>query len=150
LTQNNCLYRLIDLIFNRGLQLQIARVRNSNNLVIPDLRSVQGILEHGLRKILHCEDVEITNSSRTDTGVHALCSTVTFDIEDEKSLFEKVPFSPEKICQSLNLFLEKNETDIRARRVVEVPPDFYCRRAHSRTYLYRIAVSKYNGGLYNL
>ena len=52
---------------------------------------------------------------------------------------------PERLCQKLNLFMEKNETDVRVRRIVQVDEAFHCRSAFSRTYCYILAVPKSNG-----
>lgn len=58
---------------------------------------------------------------------------------------EKDLVNPEKLCYGLNAILEKNLTDIRIRKIVEVPLDFFIRQAaFSRTYCYRIAVPRHN------
>lgn len=62
------------LALNRGLQRQRTYDKT------PDLDTVQGIIEHGLSKILRKAEVPIHVSSRTDTGVHALTTTAQFDI----------------------------------------------------------------------
>jgi tRNA pseudouridine(38-40) synthase len=72
----------------RGLQTVQSRVRDAHNVPIPDFRSVQGILEFGLRKILRNNDITVINSSRTDAGVHAVASAVTFDVHDEGMPFD--------------------------------------------------------------
>ncbi|CAL8096453.1 unnamed protein product [Orchesella dallaii] len=119
----------------RGLQ----RTRRNNPLLNrgPDLETVQGILDFGLQKVVD-KRISLSVSSRTDTKVHALETTAHFDVDE--AWFRKVAYSPEKICQNLNLFLEKNECDIRIKRVIEVPSNFSCRGASSRIYEFRVAV----------
>lgn len=131
-------------MFCRGLQLLTSRtVKGDLRRVVPEYHTVQGVLEQALRKVLQLNEVAVHNSSRTDSGVHALSSTVQFEVSDND--FSVSPFSPEKICMSLNYFLEKHQTDIRIQRVAEVPIEFNCRNAYSRTYNYRIALAKTNG-----
>ncbi|ODM92469.1 Dual specificity protein phosphatase 19 [Orchesella cincta] len=121
----------------RGLQRTKLVSTNPLGSGAPDLETVQGILDFGLQKVID-KRISLSISSRTDTKVHALESTGHFDVDE--GYFKKISYSPEKICQSLNLFLDKNECDIRVKRVVEVPTDFYCRGASSRIYKFRVAV----------
>jgi len=51
----------------------------------PDLRTVQGLLEEALSRVLF-EPVEIFGASRTDAGVHARHQVVHFDLDDNSVL----------------------------------------------------------------
>ncbi|MCY0901007.1 MAG: tRNA pseudouridine(38-40) synthase TruA [Firmicutes bacterium] len=48
----------------------------------PELRTVQGVLEVGLSRVL-VKPVEVFGASRTDAGVHARHQVVHFDLEDD-------------------------------------------------------------------
>lgn len=93
---------------------------------------VQQVLEEALAKILRLP-IEITGSSRTDTGVHAEQQFAHFDlenrIEDEELLIYK-----------LNGLIPR---DIAVRRVIEVRDDINSRFAAThRKYEYRITRRK--------
>jgi tRNA pseudouridine38-40 synthase len=78
-------------------------------------------------KILHRNKVELTGSSRTDTGVHALQNFFHFDYEGE--------LNP-KLVYKLNALLPN---DIVARRIVEMPVVAHSRfDATSREYRYYV------------
>lgn len=81
------------------------------------------------------------NNYRTDTGVHALHSTVHVDIEKRVGHQCK----PEHITGALNKYFKNENLEIRILTTEHVPNTFHCRRnVVQRTYLYRLAVAKEN------
>lgn len=99
-----------------------------NGLQIQDGgRTIQHELEKAI-KILTKEDVRVTASGRTDSGVHALGQVVHFDSNTDMPL--------RKICISLNGILPG---DVSVKNCYIVPMDFHARfSAVSREYLYLI------------
>ncbi len=90
-------------------------------------RTIQQELESAL-KILCKENVRVTASGRTDSGVHALGQVVHFDLQSKMQM--------QKICISLNGILPR---DISVKNCYEVRDDFHARfSAVSREYLYLI------------
>ncbi len=79
--------------------------------------SVQEELEKAVRAVTG-EDVSVTGSGRTDSGVHALGQCAHFDTAGT------VP--PEKFAAALNCVLPE---DIRVRKSFEVPEDFHARKS---------------------
>jgi len=114
----------------RGLQKTVKRplmgpltTEQSSAVYAADLATVQGALEWALWE--NAKPVNklavIQASSRTDTGVHALCNTAHCDLAPSY-ISQKYP-SP------------------RVTRTVAVPPEFHARHLVStRSYLYRLAV----------
>src|SRR6187200_1529026 len=49
----------------------------------PGLRTVQGLLEDALARVLRLDGVAVTCAGRTDTGVHARGQVVHVDVEGE-------------------------------------------------------------------
>ncbi|TXG35104.1 tRNA pseudouridine(38-40) synthase TruA [Seonamhaeicola maritimus] len=97
----------------------------------PTAISVQEVLEKGLSTLLK-EPVAIVGAGRTDTGVHASQMFAHFDTE--------VGFEETQLTYKLNSFLPK---DIAIKSVLKVNADAHARfDAVSRTYLYRIILSK--------
>lgn len=95
----------------------------------PDAISVQEVLETALSTILK-EEVDIIGAGRTDAGVHAKQMYVHFETGQD---FENLKFR-------LNSFLPN---DIAIHEIFEVKKEAHARfDALSRTYLYRIALSK--------
>jgi tRNA pseudouridine38-40 synthase len=98
----------------------------------PNATTVQECIEKGLSMVLK-EKIEITGSSRTDTGVHAAQQFAHFD-------FEKVIENPERIVNSLNGILSK---DIAIHQIKLVSNEYHSRfDAIYRRYIYRIQQKK--------
>ncbi len=57
----------------------------SRRLEGADVETVQGVLELGLRKVLHSPQAVISISSRTDNGVHAVQAAAHFDHDAGKT-----------------------------------------------------------------
>ncbi|KPJ07966.1 tRNA pseudouridine synthase-like 1 [Papilio machaon] len=105
----------------------------------PDPESIQGLMEIGLLKLRPLNYPNLTLSSRTDGGVHALNSSAHFDLER----YGTNVYDPEYITYQLNKFFLKNETSISVKKCLRVSDQFSARfNAVSRTYLYRLAVLK--------
>jgi tRNA pseudouridine38-40 synthase len=95
----------------------------------PSLRTVQGVLEAGLARILR-EEIQLTVAGRTDAGVHALGQVASFATD--------APLPPD-LARSLNGVTPE---DVAVRRVESVADGFDARRdARSRSYLYRVATT---------
>lgn len=97
----------------------------------PEAISVQEVLEMGLSTLLK-EPISVMGAGRTDSGVHALQMFAHFDFDkniDDIDLVFK-----------LNSFLP---TDVAITNIFKVKSDAHARfHALSRTYLYRIALTK--------
>ncbi|KAJ6658800.1 hypothetical protein lerEdw1_019722 [Lerista edwardsae] len=79
--------------------------------------------------------IKFVISSRTDSGVHALCNAAHVDIERATG---KMPFSEEVLREAFNRHLKPEP--IRILGVRRVPSTFHARySALSRTYVYRVA-----------
>ncbi|XP_034170084.1 tRNA pseudouridine synthase-like 1 isoform X1 [Pangasianodon hypophthalmus] len=99
------------------------------------LQGVQNHLENAVRRLKPVNEVSVSISSRTDTGVHALCNSAHLDIQRRG---DKPPFTERVLTDALNFFLKPEP--IRITRVYCVRSDFHARyRAISRTYVYRLA-----------
>ncbi len=89
--------------------------------------TIQGKIENVLSEMVG-ENIEITGSSRTDAGVHALAQVANFKTDSS--------FSPAEIMAYLNKYLPK---DISVTEVALVPESFHSRyNAKEKTYLYKI------------
>lgn len=76
---------------------------------------------------------------RTDTGVHALHSSVHVDLERR----HPAPYDPLILTLGLNRFFWRENIAVRVHSVEHVPATFHARYSvQSRTYLYRFAVTK--------
>ncbi|TXH54065.1 MAG: tRNA pseudouridine(38-40) synthase TruA [Bacteroidia bacterium] len=96
----------------------------------PNAVTVQGCIEDALQLVTK-KNIELTGSSRTDTGVHALQNFFHFDMDGE--------FHPRWIY-NLNAILH---ADIVIKKVEAVHADAHCRfDAISRTYNYHIYQKK--------
>ncbi|XP_058857946.1 tRNA pseudouridine synthase-like 1 [Acipenser ruthenus] len=95
---------------------------------------VQNYLEEAVRKLRPANEVSVSVSSRTDSGVHALCNSAHVDIQRKSG---KPPFTERLLVDALNYHLKPEPISIlKAYRVAD---DFHARyRALSRTYVYRI------------
>jgi len=92
-----------------------------------DLRTVQGTVEAGLRK-LGWEGRAVLSAGRTDTGVHAAGQVIAFDLE--------WAHSPHDLLEAMNANLPP---DIAAQHAQVSHPDFHPRYdALGRRYRYRL------------
>ncbi|KAK9501717.1 hypothetical protein O3M35_012392 [Rhynocoris fuscipes] len=119
----------------RGVQKQF-----SKGQPIYENETVQSVLEQGLKKLKKkpLNEPFVYPASRTDQGVHALCTAAHVDLEFEK---DSVPVN--LIISNLNSYFTRNNYDIRILSVRVVPDTFsarYC--AVKKRYLYRFAVLK--------
>ncbi|MBN2041169.1 MAG: tRNA pseudouridine(38-40) synthase TruA [Spirochaetes bacterium] len=90
-------------------------------------RTVQAELEKALY-LISKENIRITASGRTDSGVHALGQIIHFDISSNITL--------KKICAGINGILNN---DISVKNAYKVPSSFHSRySATQREYLYLI------------
>lgn len=91
------------------------------------LPTVQGAVLDGIRKLIGA-DVELSGSSRTDAGVHALGQVANFKTESGISLYN--------VQRGLNFHLPE---DITIRQVEEAPLEFDSRHdSKAKTYIYKI------------
>ncbi|XP_043107942.1 tRNA pseudouridine synthase-like 1 isoform X1 [Puntigrus tetrazona] len=106
---------------------------------IPADRAVQGVgnhLESAVGKLKPVNKFSVVISSRTDSGVHALCNSAHVDIQRSG---DKPPLPEHVLVDALNFHLK--EEAIRITRAYRVHSDFHARhRAVSRTYVYRFAM----------
>ncbi|TRZ01812.1 hypothetical protein DNTS_026166 [Danionella cerebrum] len=106
----------------------------------PVQQAVEGVtnhLENAVRGLKPVNEVLVSISSRTDTGVHALCNSAHVDILRRE---ENPPFTEETLCLALNRHLM--DQPIKIIRAHRVHKDFDARRdAVSRTYVYRLALN---------
>lgn len=98
----------------------------------PGLRTVQGVLEESLSKVLR-EPIQLTVAGRTDAGVHAEGQVAHFDTTAE--------IDADKLLHRLARFLPK---DVRVTGIRSVPADFDARfSAIRRHYVYRLTTAPY-------
>lgn len=91
------------------------------------LPTVQGAVIDGIRKLIGA-DVELSGSSRTDAGVHALGQVANFKTASDISIYN--------ILRGLNFHLPE---DINIRHVEEAPLEFDSRHdSKAKTYIYKI------------
>lgn len=91
-------------------------------------RTVQGVLEEALARLLDGERVTLHSSSRTDSGVHGLAMPVSFRTGSRLPL--------KAFVLGLNSLLPE---DVRVLEARDVAPTFHARfSTRSKTYLYRI------------
>jgi tRNA pseudouridine38-40 synthase len=106
----------------------------------PGLRTVQGLVEEALARVLRAESASVTCAGRTDTGVHARGQVVHVDVDPAlvaaaTTRGEATP--TEGLLRRLNGVLPP---DVRVRDVREAPDGFDARfSALWRRYAYRIA-----------
>ncbi|KAK3536924.1 hypothetical protein QTP86_027069 [Hemibagrus guttatus] len=67
------------------------------------LQGVQNHLENAVRKLKPVNEVSVSISSRTDTGVHALCNSAHLDIQRRG---DKPPFTEQVLTDALNFLLK--------------------------------------------
>nr|XP_034840001.1 tRNA pseudouridine synthase-like 1 isoform X2 [Maniola hyperantus] len=100
----------------------------------PDPESVQGLMELALLKIRPLNYPNLTLSSRTDGGVHALNSSAHVDLERKGATIYETHY----VTYEMNKFFFKNDISIFVRKFLRVNDNFSARfNALSRTYLYR-------------
>ncbi|XP_041129131.1 tRNA pseudouridine synthase-like 1 [Polyodon spathula] len=99
-----------------------------------NILGVQNYLEEAVRKLRPANEVTVSVSSRTDSGVHALCNSAHVDIQRKSG---KPPFTERLLVDALNYHLKPEPISIlKAYRVAD---DFHARYcALSRTYVYRL------------
>ncbi|WP_067674139.1 tRNA pseudouridine(38-40) synthase TruA [Nocardia miyunensis] len=98
----------------------------------PELRTVQGVLEESLSKVLR-EPIQLTVAGRTDAGVHAEGQVAHFDTA--------AGLDVDKLLHRLARFLPK---DVRVTGIRPVPADFDARfSAIRRHYVYRLTSAPY-------
>lgn len=93
----------------------------------PEGRTVQGVLEEGIGRILQAE-IRATAAGRTDAGVHAAGQVVHFRTDSDMVL--------DRLKKGLNGVLP---ADVRVLEAAQAPDDFHARfSAVGRRYRYRI------------
>ncbi|XP_075459786.1 tRNA pseudouridine synthase-like 1 isoform X2 [Ascaphus truei] len=86
------------------------------------------------QKLRPVGSIKFSISSRTDTGVHAICNTAHVDIERAAG---KPPFTETVLVQALNHHLQPESISV--LKAIRVSDNFHARyKALSRTYVYRI------------
>ena len=94
--------------------------------------TVQEVIEKALSTLLK-HKIDITGSSRTDTGVHAVQQVAHFEIEDEIMDCENLVYRINKLISF----------DISVQKIFKVADDYHSRfEAISRKYEYRISRKK--------
>lgn len=98
-----------------------------------DQLTVQGNIEEAL-ELLFRRSVETTCAGRTDSGVHALCQVISFDLYEDEWARRK----PETLLRSLNALTDEN---ISFRQIRPMQEDFSARfSALAREYRYFICI----------
>ena len=93
----------------------------------PGLRTIQGVLEEAIGKLLGGADVDVTVAGRTDAGVHATGQVASFELDREL---------PDNLARRLNAVLPSEVAVLSAEPAAE---GFDARRwARSRSYSYRL------------
>ncbi|XP_078669830.1 tRNA pseudouridine synthase-like 1 [Branchiostoma floridae x Branchiostoma belcheri] len=107
---------------------------------------IEDVLCEAFSRLHLAEPPNIHVSSRTDSGVHALCNTAHADLiyGDDRE-----PYEPDSIVHRVNRsFLHMGRNDIRLMNCQLVPPTFNSRhQALGRTYLYRVVSGCYHSRL---
>ncbi|XP_029434261.1 tRNA pseudouridine synthase-like 1 isoform X6 [Rhinatrema bivittatum] len=95
---------------------------------------VQNYLERAAQKLKPVSPIKFSISSRTDSGVHALCNSAHADVQRAEG---KPPFTEEVLVSALNYHLRPEPISV--LKAFRVPSNFNARyRALSRTYVYRL------------
>lgn len=112
------------------LEVAYKGTRYSGFQIQENAATIQSEIEKAF-KTLHRQPVELTGSSRTDTGVHAAQNFFHFDFDN--------PIHPQAVYK-LNSILP---SDIVVRDIIEMPAEAHSRfDATSREYIYRIHTFK--------
>ncbi|XP_033642030.1 tRNA pseudouridine synthase-like 1 [Asterias rubens] len=108
------------------------------------LVGVQDVIENALEKLNPYQPPKIFVSSRTDSGVHALCNAAHFDLVRPP---KKPPvFNLDGLRLGINCHI--GNEPVRIIKAVQVPEEFHSQHlAVSRRYLYRIATGCYHRSL---
>ncbi|KAL3861215.1 hypothetical protein ACJMK2_007264 [Sinanodonta woodiana] len=124
-----------------GLQIQ-------NGAQMKKFQTIQGVLQLFLHRLFFPNKVVMKTCSRTDTGVHALMNTASFDpqlFEHNNRIYEPNQIKTAVITKSLNSHLAKANHQIRILKTCRVTDDFMVRRkVTSRSYVYRICLKHGN------
>ncbi|XP_030078500.1 tRNA pseudouridine synthase-like 1 isoform X2 [Microcaecilia unicolor] len=95
---------------------------------------VQNYLEQAAQKLKAVTPIKFFISSRTDSGVHALCNSAHADIQRAEG---KLPFTEEVLVRALNYNLKPEPISV--LKAFRVPDNFHAQyQARSRTYVYRV------------
>lgn len=109
----------------------------------PGLRTVQGVLEEALGRILRLEHPRVTVAGRTDAGVHARAQVVHVDVPESSwsALPGRSTLPPEEsLVRRLNAVLP---SDVAASRAAVAPDGFDARfSALWRRYSYRVIFAR--------
>jgi len=106
----------------------------------PSLRTVQGVLQDALARILRVEQVSLTCAGRTDTGVHARGQVVHLDVDPQVLAAVPVRSAPDPMAALLRRVNGVLPADVRVRAAAEAPSGFDARfSALWRRYAYRVA-----------
>src|SRR5438552_18032744 len=84
--------------------------------VQPGVRTVQGVLEQALSRVLDEPGVRLTGAGRTDQGVHARGQVASFTTESSLPARALPPLLGRRL-----------PPDVRVRRAAEVPAGFHAR-----------------------
>uniref|UniRef100_A0A8C5QCZ2 tRNA pseudouridine synthase n=1 Tax=Leptobrachium leishanense TaxID=445787 RepID=A0A8C5QCZ2_9ANUR len=118
----------------------------SGVMMTPDTQAVLGVqnyLEMAAQKLKPVGHAKFFISSRTDSGVHAICNSAHVDIERKPG---KPPFSETILVEALNHHMKQESISV--LKAVRVPDHFHARyNALSRTYFYRVVTGCDHYGL---
>ncbi|KAM4703607.1 tRNA pseudouridine synthase-like 1 [Rhinophrynus dorsalis] len=102
--------------------------------VTQSVLGVQNHLEIAAQKLRPVGNVKFSISSRTDSGVHAICNSAHVDIERAAG---KPPFPEEMLVHAMNHHLKPEPISL--LKAIRVCDNFHARyKALSRTYVYRV------------
>lgn len=122
-----------------ALQIEYEGTAYGGWQVQPNADSIQARLEAALFALTG-EAPRVHGSGRTDAGVHAMCQTAHFDINDNCNI------TPERFARALNA---KLPADIRVRESWRAADDFHARfSAVGKKYLYVICNMPQKSALY--
>jgi tRNA pseudouridine38-40 synthase len=106
----------------------------------PSLRTVQGVVEEALARILRLDRVGVTCAGRTDTGVHARGQVVHLDVEPAVLAAVPVRSAPDPLAALLRRLNGVLPEDVRVLAAAQAPDGFDARfSALWRRYAYRVA-----------
>lgn len=107
----------------------------------PGLRTVQGVLEYGLDRVLGPDAVySVVVAGRTDAGVHARHQVAHLDIAQARELSNRRQAPPATVLLRKLRGAIARDSDLVIHRVAPAPVEFDARfSATGRAYAYRIA-----------
>ncbi|XP_064642514.1 tRNA pseudouridine synthase-like 1 [Lineus longissimus] len=122
-----------------GLQRQHGVLNPRTGRKSDRVKTVIGTIEDALLGF-RPKDVRVVTSSRTDSGVHALCNTAHVDLIPSSSrAFSE--YDPEFLCIAMNKRFSKTNEPIRMVEIRRVADNFHARfLAKNRKYCYRLAL----------